>query len=255
MIKNGINNGLSRIIRRLGRKGYRIDNNIGGLDLIRIAAEKGIQLLRGYRLKPFFKKAKGPVFVGKRSRLKFKRKISLGRTVYIGDHVEINALSKKGVKIGNNVSIHRGTIIDCTCNIRHIGEGIEIGDNVGISQNCYFQVRGNIRIGNNVIFGPGAMVFSETHRTDRVDSFINEQGEIRQDVIIEDGAWIGAGAIILGGVKIGANSIVAAGTVVSRNVAPYEVVGGVPAVRMFKRKENQFKSEGSVYQEELENKR
>lgn len=54
-------------------------------------------------------------------------------------------------------------------------------------------------------------------------------------MIIEDGVWIGAGAIILGGVKLGAHSIVAAGSVVSRNVASYEVVGGVPAVRVYKR--------------------
>ena len=79
------------------------------------------------------------------------------------------------------------------------------------------------------------MVFSETHRTDRIDAFINEQGETRQDVIIEDGVWIGAGAIILGGVKLGAHSIVATGSVVSRNVAPCEVVGGVPAVRVYKK--------------------
>lgn len=180
MLRGGLNKSLSRVIRRLGREGYRVDADIGSWGLFKIAFGKGLQLFRGYRLRIFFKKSEGPVFIGKRCRLRFKRKISFGRTVFIGDDVEINALSRTGVRIGNNVSIHRGTIIDCTCNIRNIGEGIVIGDCVGISPGCYFQVRGNIRIGSHVIFGPRAMVFSETHRTDRIDAFItNKEKRVR----------------------------------------------------------------------------
>ncbi len=48
-------------------------------------------------------------------------------------------------------------------------------------------------------------------------------------VVIENDVWIGHGAIIMGGVTIGSGAIVAAGAVVTHDVAPYEVVGGVPA--------------------------
>ncbi|RKY81888.1 sugar O-acetyltransferase, partial [candidate division KSB1 bacterium] len=46
--------------------------------------------------------------------------------------------------------------------------------------------------------------------------------------------WIGARVTILGGVTIGKNSAVAAGSVVTRNVPPYTLVGGVPAVKIKK---------------------
>jgi acetyltransferase-like isoleucine patch superfamily enzyme len=52
---------------------------------------------------------------------------------------------------------------------------------------------------------------------------------VRGQVRIEDDAWIGTGAIILPNVTIGTMSIVGAGAVVTRDVPPYTVVGGVPA--------------------------
>ena len=51
------------------------------------------------------------LLIGKRCKIKFKFKLRVGRTLTIGDNVEINALSKEGVKIGDNVSILRNTII------------------------------------------------------------------------------------------------------------------------------------------------
>jgi acetyltransferase-like isoleucine patch superfamily enzyme len=48
-------------------------------------------------------------------------------------------------------------------------------------------------------------------------------------VIIEDGVWIGEGACVLPGVRVGRFAIVGANAVVTRDVPPYTVVGGVPA--------------------------
>jgi len=175
------------------------------------------------------KESKGVVFLGRRSKIKFKYKIKVGKTITIGDNVEINALSKNGIIIGNNVSIHRNTIIECTGVIRQLGVGLIIGNNVGIAQNCFIQVRGEVIIGNNVIFGPGVSVFSENHKFSDPDIPIVEQGEKRKGVVIEDNVWIASGATILDGVHIGNNSIVAAGSVVNKNVPPYAIVGGVPA--------------------------
>ena len=111
-----------------------------------------------------------------------------------------------------------------------------IGNNVGISQNCFIQVRGNVNIGNNVIMGPNVSIFSENHNFTNPDLPVNIQGESRKGVIIEDGVWIGTRSVILDGVKIGENSIIAAGSVVVKDVPPFSIVGGVPAKVLKSRK-------------------
>jgi len=62
------------------------------------------------------------------------------------------------------------------------------------------------------------------------DNIFNPANAIGKEV------WIGAGAIILPGVSIGDNSIVAAGAVVTHDVEPYQVVGGVPAKFLWDRR-------------------
>jgi acetyltransferase-like isoleucine patch superfamily enzyme len=221
---------INNIIRLLGRNNYSIDESLGSTDIIRIVLPKLAQFIRGMiLLKPFIKKSRGIIFLGKGTNIKFKSKISVGKTLVIGDNVEINALSKEGVKIGDNVSILKNTIIECTGVIRNLGEGIEIGNNVGIAQNCFIQVRGKVTIKDNVIFGPGVSIFSENHIFDNPDLPVSLQGETRKGVVIEEGVWIGTKATVLDGVNIGKNSVVAAGAVVSKDVPPFSIVGGIPA--------------------------
>tara|TARA_B110000114_G_scaffold2002_1_gene1912 strand:+ start:14664 stop:15362 length:699 start_codon:yes stop_codon:yes gene_type:complete len=219
----------SEITKKLGRENYHPDKSISTVDILLISVSKSIQLFRGCWLKLFVKKSTGLIFLGTKVRIKFKRKISLGRTIQIGDYVEINALSKHGIVIGDNVSILRNTIIECTGVIRNLGEGLVIGNNVGIAQNCFIQVRGKVIIGNNVIFGPNVSIFSENHNYNDPDLPISVQGETRKGVRIEDGVWLGTRVVILDGVTVGENSIVAAGSVVNKDIAPYSIVGGVPA--------------------------
>jgi acetyltransferase-like isoleucine patch superfamily enzyme len=225
MIKAGVN----KIIKKLGKPDYKLDNVLSNKDVFYIIWYKAFPFLRGLILKLYLKESKGIVFVGKHSKIRYKSKIMCGKTITIGDNVEINALSLKGIALGNNVSIHSNTIIECTGVIRNLGVGLTIGNNVGIAQNCFIQVRGEVTIGNNVIFGPGVSIFSENHIFSNPDIPIVEQGEERKGVIIEDNVWIASGATILDGVRIGNNSIVAAGSVVNKDVPPYTIVGGVPA--------------------------
>lgn len=216
------------IIRKLGKNDYSVDRSVKNRELVIILCEKAFQLVRGFYLKLFIK-SDGLIFAGKRCRIRYKHKIKAGKTLTIGDNVEINALSLHGISLGNNVSIGRNTIIECTGVIRNLGIGLEMGDNVGIAQNCFIQVRGKISIGNNVIFGPGVSVFSESHIFDDPELPVVLQGEKRQGVKIEDGVWVGAQAVILDGVRVGKNSIIAAGSVVNKDVPEYSIVGGVPA--------------------------
>lgn len=149
--------------------------------------------------------------------------------ILISDNVEINALSKQGIVLGNNVSIHRNTIIECTGVIRELGEGLVVGSNVGIAQNCFIQVRGFVSIGSNVMFGPNVSIFSENHGFENTDVPMIKQPTTRKGVVIEDDVWLGTQSVILDGVTIGKGSIVAAGAVVNMSVPPYSIVAGVPA--------------------------
>lgn len=239
MILNFVN----RLIRKLGRENYAVDQHIKGVNICIILKDKFFELIRGSYIRIFLKKSEGIVFAGKRVTIKHCNKIRVGRTLFLGDNVSINALSKQGIQFGDNVSIHRNTIIDCTGAIRTLGEGLIVGNNVGFSPNCFIQVRGIVKIGNNVIFGPGVSIFSETHNHADSDVFINEQGETRVGVTIEDGVWIGSAATILDGVTIGRNSIIAAKSLVNKNVPPYSIAAGNPAKIIRSRDEaNAFKA-------------
>lgn len=220
---------LLKIFEKIGKGNYVLDRHLSNYDLAVILWGKGFELVRGLRIKFFLKGSSGLLFVGRRCKIRHKSKILLGRTVTIGDNVEINALSKEGIRIGDNVSILRNTIIECTGVIRNLGEGLSIGNNVGIAQNCFIQVRGKVVIGNDVIFGPGVSIFSENHKFDDPDLPVSVQGEIRKGVKVGDGVWIGARSVILDGVQIGQNSIIAAGSIVNKDVPAYTIVGGVPA--------------------------
>lgn len=220
---------INKLIGKLGKKNYLIDSNLSNYDILILVFDKFICLLRGYYLKIWLKKSEGLIFLGKNCKIRFCHKISMGRTIIIGDNVQINALSKEGVKFGNNVSINNNTIIECTGIIKQLGEGLVIGNNVGIAQNCFIQVRSKVIIGSDVMFGPGVSIFSETHGFDNLNIPIIEQSTVRKGVLIEDNVWVGARAIILDGVSIGTGSIIAAGSVVNKNIPPLSIVAGIPA--------------------------
>ena len=229
------------LIAKLGRKNYSTDKSIDSIDLFNIIIEKTIQITRGLFLKLLLHNSSGFIFLGRRTKIKYCSKISFGKTITIGDNVEINALSKQGIKIGNNFTIGRNSIIECTGVIRNLGEGIVIGNNVGIAQNCFIQVRGKVSIGDNVIFGPNVSIFSENHNFDNPDLPVSVQGETRKGVTIEDGVWIGTRSVILDGVTVGKNSIIAAGSVVNKDVPPFTISGGIPSkiIRYRKQSDNE----------------
>ncbi len=129
---------------------------------------------------------------------------------------------------GSNVMIARNGSFSFK-NI-YIGNDVSIGPKATIM--CSLA---KVKIGNKVMFGPGVTVITGGHRTDLVGRYmydIKEQEKLPendQDITIEDDVWVGANAIILKGVTVGCGSVVAAGSVVTHDVPPYSIVGGVPA--------------------------
>ena len=113
---------------------------------------------------------------------------------------------------------------------------LRIGDDVSINENNLFMsTRAKVIIGNHVMFGPNVTCITGDHRTDipgRVMTSITESEKLPendQDIIMKGDNWIGANSTILKGVTIGEGSIVAACALVTRDVPPYSIVGGVPA--------------------------
>ncbi len=220
---------LNKLISKIKKEEYKVDENITFSVVFGIITKKFMMVVRGIIRKPFFKKSKGILFIGKKCSISCKKKITFLGSATIEDYTKIDALSKGGIVIGNNFSIGRNSIIECTGVLRELGESLEIGENVGIAANAFIAVRGKTKIGKNTIFGPGVSIHSENHNFEDLDKPMRLQGATRKGVTIGEDCWIGSKAIILDGVTVGNHVIVAAGAVVNRDVPDYAIVGGVPA--------------------------
>lgn len=122
-----------------------------------------------------------------------------------------------GVAIGRHTSIHRGCRLYCP-------PRVQIGDNTVINREVLLDGRMGLIIGDNVRVSEGVAIFTLEHDPNSPD-FANHGARVR----IGDRTFIGARAIILPGVTLGEGAVVAAGAVVTHDVSPYTIVGGVPA--------------------------
>ena len=133
---------------------------------------------------------------------------------------------------GKNVNIERGAYFGS-------GQGIRIDDNSGIGVNCL--IGSPTQIGKYVMMGPDVVILTQNHCIDNTDTPMLFQGKTYPEkVVIEDDVWIGTRVIILPGVIVGKGAIVAAGAVLTKNVPPYAIVGGVPAKVLYYRKKEEI---------------
>ena len=122
-----------------------------------------------------------------------------------------------GGRISPSVSMFRSVTI------RGV-EGLRIGEHCSIGPKVLLDARSGLEIGNNVTVAYDAVIWSLSHNYN--SPYFEGKGA---KVIIEDYAWICSRSIILPGVRIGKGAIVASGAVVTKDVAPFMVVGGCPA--------------------------
>jgi len=110
---------------------------------------------------------------------------------------------------------------------------LTIGANSCIGHKATLDARGGLTIGNNVNFSSEVMIWTAQHdyRSPTFDTDF-------EPVVIGDYVWLGPRCIILPGVTIGEGAVVAAGAVVTKDVEPYTVVGGVPAQKISDRPSN-----------------
>lgn len=105
------------------------------------------------------------------------------------------------------------------------GINITVGKDVFINSGCCFQDEGGIEIDDGAMIGHEVVIATINHEFDP-----RYRKDIRPEPVkIGKRVWIGAHATILPGVTIGDGAIVGAGAVVTKDVAPYTIVAGVPA--------------------------
>lgn len=96
-----------------------------------------------------------------------------------------------------------------------------------INAGCHIDTRGGIEIGKNVYISSEVAIVTGDHNVQ--DPYFKARF---RKVIIEDNVFIGFRAIILGGVTIGYGSVISAGSVVTKDIPPLTIVGGVPAKKI-----------------------
>lgn len=218
---------LNKLISKGKGNNYTIDKDIPITYLISMVWGRTMMILRG---KIIGIKNEGLLFVGKNVRIKCKTKISLGKCVTLADHCYIDALSKNGIQLGNNVSVGKFTRIEATGNMQYLGMGMQVGNNVGLGTDCFYGCAGGIQIGDDTIIGNLVTFHAENHKATDMSTPIRLQGVVRKGIIIKNNCWIGAKATILDGVILEEGCIVAAGAVLKEG--RYEalgIYGGVPA--------------------------
>lgn len=155
---------------------------------------------------------------------------------------------------GPNTYIHPSTILTAVGNGKiifesnnYIGRSVEIGtngtiiigDNTSIQDRCILLE--DIEIGKNCIFAPNVYISSGRHYFDhKPNLYIKDQDALvandpllskqhSRKVIIGDDCWLGINSVIMPGVKIGRGCVIGANSVVTHDIEPFSVVGGIPA--------------------------
>ncbi|GAC1353804.1 MAG: hypothetical protein PVS3B3_31050 [Ktedonobacteraceae bacterium] len=128
-----------------------------------------------------------------------------------------------GWQIGPHATILMGQHIQMA-GVRSSGKKVSIGKGSVINHGCLLYTTGGLMIGKNVSISAGAWLITGTH--DMNDPLFPDK---YLPIFIGNYAWIGARATILAGITIGEGAVVMAGAVVTRDVPPYAIVGGVPA--------------------------
>lgn len=161
-------------------------------------------------------------------RLRFADQIHLGPGSYIDQGAYLHACPN-GIRVGANTIVMHGAILH-VYNFRNLPHsGITIGKDSLVGEYSVIRGQGGVQIGDRVYTSPFTQIIAVNHVFQDPNRPFVEQGITADGIVIEDDVWLGAGAVITDGVRVGKGSVVAAGAVVTKDVPPHTVVGGVPA--------------------------
>lgn len=150
-----------------------------------------------------------------------------------GARIDPRAFIARGgdVHLGKNSIVRAGTMLLPS------GGTISIGQRTSLNQYIVINGEGGVEIGDDVMIAAFVSIFAANHDFKRTDVPIRSQGMVTKGGIkVGNDVWIGTHAVILDGVEVGDGAVIGAGAVVTRDVAPYAIVAGVPAVSIGTRK-------------------
>jgi len=135
---------------------------------------------------------------------------------------KVRLLKLFGAKVGTNI------VIKPNVNIKYPWY-LEIGNNCWIGEDVWIDNLAFVKIGDNVVLSQGAYLLTGSHdyKKESFDLIIGE-------IILEDGVWIGARSIVCPGVKCKTHSVLSVGSIATKDLEPFGVYQGNPAI--FKRK-------------------
>ncbi|MGH7294871.1 MAG: acyltransferase [Polyangiaceae bacterium] len=108
-----------------------------------------------------------------------------------------------------------------------LADRLSIGPGGHITGPLHIDLTAPVRIGSRVYMGYDVMLITADHEI--ADPIQRCGRRVYRAVHVEDGAWLGSRVVVLPGVRIGRGAVVGAGSVVTRDVPPHTLVGGVPA--------------------------
>jgi acetyltransferase-like isoleucine patch superfamily enzyme len=205
----------------------------------RYVVEQGLQGLLGWVPTPIgmalravlyrlLLRVDGWVGIERGVRLRFANLIRLGAGCYLDEGVYIHACPG-GVEIGPGTLVMHGAVLH-VYNYRDLPHaGIRIGRDSLIGEYTVIRGQGGVTIGDRVYTSPLTQIIAVNHVFDDPRRPFVEQGITAEGIVIEDDVWLGSGSIVTDGARIGRGAVIAAGAVVTADVPPGVVVGGVPA--------------------------
>ncbi len=160
--------------------------------------------------------------------------IRVAKYTPLNSRIKAHFLKRRGMRIGALPVIYDRVCVGVPSQVR-------IGDYVNLSRGVLLapgaKENETIVIGNEVMIGYDAKLLASDHRIpDDLDEPMRWSGHAENGgIVVEDNVWICANAVITAGCRIGTGSVVAAGAVVTKDVEPYTIVGGIPA-RLIRRR-------------------
>lgn len=220
---------LDKLLKIAGKDDFQLDSSIGTGYILRQCWKYGWMMIRGKHFSLGHGQIANDVFVGKNVKVIEKKYLTIGEKTKLQDGVYIDALSREGVQIGENVVIGRNTRIECTGGLQSVGKGVKIGDRTTFGNDCMFGAAGGIEIGDDVVAGQYIRFHSENHKFNDMTTLIRKQGVTHKGIKIGNNCWIGAGTVFLDGAELGEGCVVGANAVVTKKFPSNAVIAGIPA--------------------------
>ena len=185
--------------------------------------------------------------LGNSGSLKTQKRMLRSKNLVVGKNSDISqlriALTENLTPDYQNIQIGDDCLLEGTIVLYNKNAKVEIGNRTFIGNNTTLYVFEEVKVGDDVMFSWGITVMdtnahslkSAERMQDVADwkkgpTFKNWGVVDHQKICIKDKAWIGFNSIVLKGVTIGEGAIIAAGSVVTKDVAPFTIAGGNPAI-------------------------